>query len=63
MAIPLRSPSAHLPQNAFQFREDSCEASHLAVVEYEYEHEYEDEDDPDQCFTIAHGDLAFAFPG
>ena len=41
MAIPLRSASVHLPQNAFQFREDSCGASHHAVAEYEYEHEYE----------------------
>ena len=43
MAILLRSPGAHLPQNAFQFREDSCGASHLAVVEHEYEYEYDPE--------------------
>jgi len=49
MAIPLRSASVHLPQNAFQFREDSCGASHHAVAEYEYkhEHEYEYEYDPE----------------
>ncbi len=43
MAIPLRSASVHLPQNAFQFREDFCGPSHHAVAEYEYEYEYDPE--------------------
>ena len=47
MAIPLRSPSAHLPQNALQFRKGSSGVSHLAVVEYEHEHEHEYEYDPE----------------
>ena len=54
LGIPLRSPNVHLPQNAFQSRENSCGASHLAVVEYEYEYEdeYEYEYDPENHPSI-----------